>query len=103
MSSSGEANVHLTMTKSRNFQIVVVLNLLVLWGCAADKGEIVYFRGPDGQMRQCGPNYYHPAFLFESGQETLDELRNKCIADYERDGFQRVPATSVVPMDNSGR
>jgi hypothetical protein len=82
------------MTESRIFQNAVGLSLLVLGGCATDTGEIVYFSGPNGQTGQCGPTYHHAGFMLERNQETLEELRNRCIAAYEQDGFQRVPANA---------
>ena len=86
------------MSAQRNLRIAVAVGIFVLTACAS--GQPVYLEGPDGQTAQCGPTYpYLGFFLMERGHETTEELRRKCIADYEGRGFRQVPAP---PREKAG-
>lgn len=71
----------------------------VLLGCATV--DVVHLVGPDNQTVQCGPEYFHFAAWIEGNQETREELRSKCIADYERQGYRQVPASSAAQTSQS--
>ena len=56
-------------------------------GCAVS--EKVFLRNPAGQTVQCGP-YTVAGNLNAAAENSHIELRG-CIADYQRQGYERVP------------
>ncbi len=65
----------------------IILMAIGLAGCTTS--EIVYLQNASSQTVRCGPytNYGH---IPSANVTTQNELRD-CIADYQRQGYERVP------------
>ena len=68
--------------------ILAVLAVIALTGCTTS--ETVYLRNAAGQIAQCGP--YSEYGMAEGAQLLSQERLQGCVEDYQRQGYERVPA-----------
>jgi hypothetical protein len=68
--------------------LLPLISVLVA-GCAS--GGEVYLRSPMGQTVQCGP-FTSYGTVFEPSRELQEQRLRDCIADYQRQGYERVAA-----------
>ena len=79
------------MGRCQTYKVITVAFVLVaITGCAVlgPAGETVFLSNGSGQTVQCGP--------YNVGIRTLAVLRMErlraCVEDYQRQGYERVPA-----------
>jgi hypothetical protein len=67
--------------------ILALLGLLLLCGCAAD----IRLKHPQtGQVAVCEGGYYKLG-LIGMANKTAKDLQMRCLDDYQRQGYERVP------------
>ena len=66
---------------------IIILMAVFLAGCATS--ETVYLKNASNQMVKCGP-YTIYGIIPHANLTTQFQLRD-CIADYQRQGYERVP------------
>ena len=67
--------------------VIIILMAIGLAGCASS--EKVYLKNASNQVVKCGP-YTNYGNIPHANVTTQIQLRD-CIADYQRQGYERVP------------